>query len=118
MSGVPYSLSFHFMMEKVEGFKECIEAEDKQKFEEFLYALGMDVKQGYDIVSVEHRPYNNKPFSWYGPRAEGYERTDDAYLRSGVASLDAHIAACPDVSKRVALQMLNPRGAISSWEED
>jgi len=118
MSGVHYSLSFHFMMEKVEGFKECVEVGDKEKFEEFLYALGMDVSQGYDVVSVEHRPYKDKPFKWFGPRVEGFERTDQVYLKSGAASLEAHIGACPDASKRVHLAMLNPRGAISSWEDD
>jgi len=115
MSCVHFALSL-FDLEKLDGFTEAWKAQDQAKVEEYLYNNGMDVSQLYDVVVCMHRTLCNKVE--YGPRFEGAERVDPKWLSSGAASLDAHIAACPDVSKRVALQMLNPRGAISSWEDD
>jgi len=116
MSGVHYAKSFYDLMQNAE-FKKAVVEEDKKKMEELLFSIGFDVEQGYDLVSVLHRPETTKQ-PWMGLRAEGYEREDKDWLDSPYASLEAHIAACPDASKRVHLAMLNPRGAISSWEDD
>jgi len=116
MSGVHYAKSFYDLMQNAE-FKKAVVEEDKKKMEELLFSIGFDISQGYDLVSVLHRPETTKQ-PWMGVRVEGFERTDKAWLDSPYASLEAHIGACPDASKRVHLAMLNPRGAISSWEDD
>lgn len=116
MSGVHYAKSFYDLMQN-EEFKSSVVNEDKKKMEELLFSIGFDIEQGYDLVSVLHRPETTKQ-PWMGVRVEGYEREDKDWLSGPYSTLEAHIAACPDASKRVALQMLNPRGAISSWEDD
>ncbi len=116
MSGVHYAKSFYDLMQN-EEFKSSVVNEDKKKMEELLFSIGFDIEQGYDLVSVLHRPETTKQ-PWMGIRVEGYEREDKAWLSGPYSTLEAHIAACPDASKRVHLAMLNPRGAISSWEDD
>jgi hypothetical protein len=115
MSGVPYSLSVSDLL-LVEGFQEAYGSGDKEKIAKILQANGMDTTQGVDEVFCAHRNLRGEVVTCV--RYEGFELTTPEWLASGAASLDAHIGACKDVSKRVALQMLNPRGAISSWEDD
>ena len=115
MSGVPYILSVSDLL-LVEGFQVAYGSGDKEKIAEILEANGMDTKQGVDEVFCTHRNLRGEVVTCV--RYEGFELTTPEWLASGAVSLDAHIGACKDVSKRVALQMLNPRGAISSWEDD
>ena len=115
MSGVPYSLSVSDLL-LVEGFQEAYGSGDKEKIAEILLANGMVTKQVVFVVFCTHRNLRGEVVTCV--RYEGFELTTPEWLASGAASLDAHIGACKDVSKRVALQMLNPRGAISSWEDD
>ena len=117
MSGVHYAKSFYDLMQN-EEFKSSVVNEDKKKMEELLFSIGFDISQGYDLVSVLHRPETTKE-PWMGVRVEGFEREDKDWLGSPYASLEAHIAACPDASKRVHLAMLNPRGSVDNlWEDE
>ena len=101
----------------VDGFKEAYGSGDKEKIFSILKANGMDVEKGVDEVFCTHRNLRGEVVTCV--RYEGFELTTPEWLASGAASLDAHIGACKDVSKRVALQMLNPRGSVDNlWEDD
>lgn len=100
---VPFSLSFYDLAQ-VDGFNEAVKNQDKAAMNDILYRSGMCVDLGYDIVSCTHRVLTRKE-PWTGPRVEGYERTDHAYIATGAASLDAYIASCDDASLRVDLKM-------------
>jgi hypothetical protein len=116
MSQVHYALSFYDLMQYA-PFKEAVKNEDKEAMEKILWEAGVDLKQGYEIVSILHRPNTTKQ-AWFGCRIEGYERVDAEWLGKGKASLDAVIASCTDPSKRIALRMLNPEGYNEqSWDD-
>lgn len=100
---VPFSLSFYDLAQ-VDGFNEAVKNQDKAAMNDILYRSGMCVDLGYDIVSCTHRVLTRKE-PWTGPRVEGYERTDHAYIATGASSLDAYIASCDDASLRVDLKM-------------
>jgi hypothetical protein len=117
MSQVHYALSFYDLMQYA-PFKEAVKNEDKEAMEKILWEAGVDLKQGYEIVSILHRPNTtNEP--WFGCRIEGFQRIDKAWLDGGAATLEAHIAACTDPSKRTELRLLNPEGyADYSFDRD
>lgn len=100
---VPFALSFYDLAQ-VDGFNQALKDQNKPAINDILYRSGMCVDLGYDIVSCTHRVLTRKE-PWTGPRFEGYERTDHAYIETGAASLDAYIASCDDASLRVDLKM-------------
>lgn len=101
----------------VEGFKEAYGSGDKEKIFSILKANGMDVDEGVDEVFCTHRNLRGDVVKCI--RYEGFELTTKEWLNLGAASLEAHIAACPDASKRVHLAMLNPRGSVDNlWEDE
>jgi len=113
---VNYSLSLSDLL-LVDGFKEAFATWDTDEIDRILFENGMDVSQFYDKVFCQHRNLRNTVVSCI--RFEGYEREDKDWLGGPYASLEAHIAACPDASKRVHLAMLNPRGSVDNlWEDE
>ena len=114
-SNVHYALSFYDLMQ-YPPFKVAVVNEDKELMEKILWEAGMDLEQGYELVSILHRPSTTKQ-AWMGLRVEGFERGDDDYIKNGKPSMDAIIASCKDPSKRVMLKMLNPQGHNEqSWD--
>lgn len=112
---VPFALSFYDLAQ-VDGFNQALKDQNKPAINDILYRSGMCVDLGYDIVSCTHRVLTRKE-PWTGPRFEGYERTDHAYIATGAASLDAYIASCDDASLRVDLKMHSRTSCDKSTED-
>lgn len=98
------ALSFYVLMQ-YPPFKKAIDTSNQKEFEKIIYEAGIDVKHGYEIVSCEHRPNPDKPFVWHGPRVEGYERLDEDYIKSGIASWEAILETC-DKELRIDLKTM------------
>lgn len=102
---VEKSISFYVLAQD-EALKQAIIMSDEETIIEALHQLGIDTAQPFEYVSCEHRPIPSKPFIWFGPRVEGYERLDQEWIKSGYASLDAVIASDPDPSKRYVMRSM------------
>lgn len=101
---VPYSLSVSDLL-LIPDFQQAYGSGDKDKIKEILFKNGMETSHGVDEVYCTHRNLRGKVVSCV--RYESGERTDDAWLNSGCASLDATIASVPDYNKRVELKMMS-----------
>lgn len=99
-----YSLSFHDLF-LVDGFKEAYDTQNVKVFEAILQTNGMDVSLGYELVASTHRTINNILYT--GIRVQGFERTDDAWIATGCASIDAQIRATRDLALRTHLRRMN-----------
>lgn len=83
--------------------KEWIEAEknnDDNAKKDILFALGLDVNHpdGVEEELVEHRNLQKQVVKCI--RFTAVERTDKSWLRSGCATMEAHMAAAsPDVRR-------------------
>lgn len=115
---VSKEISFHILMQ-YPGFKEAVENNNTAFLKSVLHQMGIDVSLPYDIVSCEHRPYPNKPMSWSGPRVEGTERCDDAWLKSEYASWEVKVEATADPELRAQLKEMGRTGcADRTWSSD
>lgn len=85
-----YSLSFSDLVLDKEFIKAYGES-DTTKIHELLYKYGMDYKKGVEEVYCTHRNLQNKVHTCI--RYEGFERTDQEYIDSGMASMYARIEA-------------------------
>ncbi len=74
----------------------------------FLYESGMNTDEPVEIVERHHRNLRNQVCN--GPRFEGSERTDEKWLKSGAASVDAIIASVEDSSLRHGLRVMKCQG--------
>lgn len=101
---VDYNLSISDLIH-VDGFKEVFAAADMGSVAKFLYDNGMDVEQDYELVRSTHRNLRNQVVN--GERFEGFERLDEAWIKSGYASLDARIAATEDSNLRHTLRTMS-----------
>lgn len=99
-----YNLSFHDLF-LVDGFKEAYESQNSKLFEAILKTNGMDVSLGYEMVHSTHRTINNILYT--GIRVQGFERTDQAWIATGCASIDAQIRASKDLGLRTHLRKMN-----------
>lgn len=100
---VPFSLSVSDLL-MIPKFQKAFGEDDKETIKKVLYENGMEVDLGIDEVFCTHRNLQGKVVSCM--RYEGGERTCESWLASGAASLDAHIASCPDYTRRVHLNMM------------
>lgn len=73
-----------------------------------LWRNGMDIKYPIEVVVRQHRNLHNQVVR--GPRFEGQERTDPAWIDTGCASLDAIIASTSDSSMRFTLRAMSVEG--------
>ena len=89
----------------VDGFKEAFAEADQEKIRQHLFRNGMDVDKEYELVVVAHRNLRNQVVN--GQRFEGQERTDEAWLKSGYASIEARIEATKDASLRHTLRTMH-----------
>lgn len=101
---VPFSLSVSDLL-LIPKFQKAFGENDKDMIKKILYENGMEVDLGIDEVFCTHRNLQGRVVSCM--RYEGGERTCDTWLSSGAASLDAHIASCPDYTRRVELNMMS-----------
>lgn len=86
--------------------QKWVEAEknnDAQAKKEILYALGLDVEKGVEEEYVQHRNWQNQVVKCI--RYTGEERQDKQWLRSGHASVEAHIASADDETRKDMLMM-------------
>lgn len=91
----------------VDGFAEAFGQQDVAGIKDCLWRCGMDVnhEEKYEEAFVEHRNLQNHVVKCI--RYSGYERTDNAWLKTGVASLAAIIASTPDLSLRRELRTMS-----------
>jgi ASC-1-like (ASCH) protein len=93
-----------------EGFETVNELGEDQIFVKvqeilsYLHRNGMDESKPVEIVFCNHRNLRGQVLNYY--RFEGSERLDTAWIKSGVASMDAIIASSQDSSMRYALRSL------------
>lgn len=110
-----YNLSFHDLF-LVDGFKEAYESQNIKVFEAILKTNGMDVSLGYELVASTHRTINNILYT--GVRVQGFERTDQAWIGTGCASIDAQIRATRDLELRTHLRRMSYVGTQDKMIED
>ncbi len=111
---VPYSLSVSDLL-MIPKFQKAFGENDKDTIKKVLYENGREVDLGSDEVFCTHRNLQGKVVSCM--RYESGERTDESWLSSGAASLDAHIASCPDFTKRVELNMMSKTSCSRETED-
>lgn len=80
-----------------------------------LYKYGMDVSLPYEEKYCTHRNLQKEIVSCV--RFEGYERTDEAYIKSGMASTDAVIASSKDPHMRDLLKSMSREGFSGEQHE-
>lgn len=110
-----YNLSFHDLF-LVDGFKEAYESQNVKVFEAILKTNGMEVDLGYELVASTHRTINNILYT--GIRVQGFERTDEAWIATGCASIDAQIRATRDLELRTHLRRMSYVGTQDKMIED
>jgi hypothetical protein len=110
-----YNLSFHDLF-LVDGFKEAYESQNVKVFEAILQTNGVDVNLGYELEASTHRTINNILYT--GIRVQGFERTDEAWIATGCASIDAQIRATRDLELRTHLRRMSYVGTQDKMIED
>jgi hypothetical protein len=110
-----YNLSFHDLF-LVDGFKEAYESQNSKVFEAILQTNGMEVGLGYELEASTHRTINNILYT--GVRVQGFERTDEAWIATGCASIDAQIRATRDLELRTHLRRMSYVGTQDKMIED
>lgn len=88
--------------------KEWMEAEknnDQQAKNKILWTCGIDVdnEEGVEEELVEHRNWQNQVVKCI--RYVGVERKDKEHLRSGLASIEGHMAAASTELRKDMIQM-------------
>lgn len=90
--------------------KQAIESGNEVVFKEQLYLLGFDTSAPYEFVQSLHRNAQNKVVN--DLRVEGWERLDDAWIKSGYASDEAIIASAKDPNLRRTLREMNKQVCV------
>lgn len=85
-------------------------AQDEKKVEELLYKYGADVKFGWEVEVVLHRPRCSNAAE-YGPKINFVQRTDAEWLP--YLSTEDLIATTSDVFMRGELMGMNRRSNFS-----
>lgn len=97
--------------------KDAVVGSNKKELEKILYTIGFDVEKGYTITeSIKHRA-NSTNQEVFCPRIEGFERSDEKWLKSGNASDDAIIGYCKDPHLRAQLKYMGRRVEHKQVEE-
>ena len=97
-------------------FKLASKVNDTEAMNRILYNLGMDVEKGYELNFCTHRALTtNIPQENY--LVMGWERLDDAHIKSGNASLNAIIASSEDESLQKELLGLDPH-SVKDFEDE
>lgn len=111
------TLSYYDLMNQPE-FKQAVKDNDKKLMDKLLYSVGVNVEAGYETITCNHRPLGTNK-EWLGPMIAYFERTDSAWLKSGNASLEAHINACSDPFLRGELKAHSKQQSCDSmWDDE
>lgn len=111
------TLSYYDLMNQPQ-FKQAVKDNDKKRMDELLYSVGVDISQGYETITCTHRPLGTNK-EWHGPMIAYFERKDKEWLRSGCASLAAHINSCKDPFLRGELLAHSKQDSSADvWEEE
>lgn len=109
--GVQFALSMNDLF-MVDGFRVAFESQNVKVFEAILQNNGMDVSIGYELVHCEHRTLTGKVYN--GIRIEGFERLDDAWIKTGAATMEAQIKSIKDIHLRHDLRKMQAAGCASA----
>lgn len=104
-----YSMYDLMMYDEV---KEAVKKGDVKAFEKCLHKVGVDLKKGYCFAERLHRPIHrdsNTPVM--GTIVIFEERTDEEWIKSGLASFDAEVRAKGDTSLEKEVE------SMSRWME-
>jgi len=108
--GVQFALSMNDLF-MVDGFRVAFESQNVKVFEAILHNNGMEISIGYELVHCEHRTLTGKVYN--GIRVEGFERLDDAWIKTGAASMEAQIKSIKDIHLRHDLRKMRLSGCAS-----
>jgi hypothetical protein len=97
-------------LEKDPEWNTAWRAQDEEKVEGLLYKYGADVKFGFEVEVVLHRPRCSNQAE-YGPKINFVQRTDAAWLP--YLSTEDLIATTSDVFMRSELMTMNRRSNFS-----
>lgn len=86
----------------VNEFKVAYLGGDKKKVDELLYAVGVDLDEGWCIVNKCHRPLGGKEVLNGGVLLYK-ERVDDEWIKGGYASIEAVIRSTKDCDTRAVM---------------
>lgn len=98
------SLSLYNLFTNKE-FKIAYLAGDKEKVNELLHTVGVDLEQGWCIVDRLHRPLGSKVVV-NGAVLLYKERTDDTWIKGGYASMEAVIRSTGDLDTRIEMMRM------------
>lgn len=98
------AISLHNLFSNKE-FKDAYLSEDKEKVEELLHSIGVDLSYGWCIVDRLHRPLGSNEVVKGGVLLY-MERVDDEWLRGGCASMEALIRGTKDSSVRSEMMQM------------
>lgn len=98
------SLSLYNLFTNKE-FKIAYLAGDKEKVNELLHTVGVDLEQGWCIVDRLHRPLGSKEVV-NGAVLLYKERTDDKWIKGGFASMEAVIRSTGDLDTRIEMMRM------------
>jgi hypothetical protein len=93
-----------------------IDQKEPEKFKRILFNHGFDIDAKIEEEIGTHRNLQNKAYK--GKRFVGLERTDRAWLRSGYASVEAHINSSKDKSLKEELHNMSREGFSGDIYED
>lgn len=111
------TLSYYDLMNQPE-FKKAVKDNNSKLIKELLYSVGVDVTQEYETITCTHRPLGTNK-EWHGPMIAYFERKDREWLRSGCASLSAHINSCKDPFLRGELLAHSKQdSSADAWAEE
>jgi len=112
------NISFYILM-KYPPFKKAVEENDKETFEKIIYDAGIDTSLPYDVETVSHRPYEDKPFVFTGPLVQGVERVDSDWLKSELCSWENKRSCIKDPELRAELAQIGRTGcADKTWQNE
>jgi hypothetical protein len=97
----------------IDGFAQKYAEQDEQYIKEVLWKHGVDVTHPFEEEFVQHRNLRKEIVSCN--RYIGKARSDKEWLRSGLATLEEHIAAAGDVDLRSDLK--NMSREFNGYEE-
>ena len=89
---VGHALSFSDLM-LVTGWAKAYGEDNKQEIERILFENGLDTAEPYSVEFSQHRNLRGQIISC--DRYVGEERQDKCWLKSGAASWEVQVEACP-----------------------
>lgn len=97
--------SYHYLSEgdlsKLDFWTSDYPEKNKKEFEEMMFKYGADINYKIEVVEDTHRLRTSKN-EYTGKRFVFVERTDRGWLNSGLATIEAYMAASdPEIQKDI-----------------